>query len=186
MTFLFFIWEKWAGLAGRCLASPFFLKSQKLGTFNIFIANKKHFFLQIKNKKSQNNFFYCLADVGKYHPNQKRIFCTHFDNFGPLCSVMLAAKLVNHGRSLPQITQLSKFQGNFSFLSDGWKNFRGPKDCFFFELKNLLVHPQLPQTLMHYYLDTLVQLGSIKSADEQLEKYFNFFDIFSMLCGWLR
>ena len=82
---------------------------------------------------------------------------------------MLAAKLVNHGRSLPQITQLSKFQGNFSFLSDGWKNFGGPKDWVFFNLKNLLVHPQL--FLRHTdALDTLVHL-CLNYSDE-LEKMF--------------
>ena len=30
------------------------------------MANKRYTLLQIKNKKSQNNFFYCIPDQGKY------------------------------------------------------------------------------------------------------------------------
>ena len=30
------------------------------------VVNNKHFFLQIKNKKSQTNIFYCVADEGNY------------------------------------------------------------------------------------------------------------------------
>ena len=29
-------------------------------------VNKKHFFLQIKNIKSQKHIFYCVADQGNY------------------------------------------------------------------------------------------------------------------------